>query len=247
MFGWRGQVLAVLAGLALGSYAVTAAIRFVRLEPSSSGRSRCDGCGTSLSFAQTVPLLSYFRLKGACSACGGRIDRLHLIGEFGGAVVLSTALLLHDPLRMALAGLLGLTLLVSAVIDLKTQRLPDRLTAVIAVLAAGLAYEAAPWRLAIGAGLGLALALALQAVRVLRARAGRDPGVGLGDLKLIAAVSLWLGAAAPWMLALAAGLGLVAAAIVRPQNRRLAFGPAIAVATWIVGVSVELGPWPPAI
>lgn len=247
MFGWQGGVLAGLAGLALGSYAVTAAIRFARLEPSTRGRSHCDACGTTLSFAHTVPVFSYLRLKGACAACGDRIDPLHLLGELSGAAVLASALLLQDPLRASLAALLGLTLLVSAVIDLKTKRLPDGLTVVIALLAAGLAFNRSATQVLIGACVGIGLALALQVLRLLRARAHRDPGLGFGDVKLIAAVSLWLGSTAPWMLALAAGLGLLGAALFRPKDRQLAFGPSIALATWIVGLSMELGPWPQAI
>ena len=142
MFGWGGQVLAVLAGLALGSYAVTAAIRFARLEPSSSGRSRCDRCGMIVALRSDDPLAIL------CAAAGRlrrvrRTDRSHPSprrgggggrDDFGGpdrrwcAVDLARGITRLD------------ALLVGSVIDLRTRRLPDALTLLAAALAAALAW-----------------------------------------------------------------------------------------------------------
>ncbi len=247
MLGWWGEALAVALGLVLGSYAVTASLRLARRQPSTLGRSHCDACGASLSFADTVPVVSYVGLRGACASCGARIDPLHVAGELAGAVVLAGAAALRAPVSGALAAALGLCLLATAAVDIKIRRLPNAFAAAVALLGAILALRRSLEDLLIGGGFALGLGAALQGLRVVRQRLGQDPGLGFGDVKLIAAASLWLGVAAPWMLLVAALVGLLAMVIVRPADHRLAFGPAIAVATWTVGMIVELGLWPRAI
>lgn len=246
MIGWPAEAVAALCGLVLGSFAVTAGIRFARGEAFGAGRSKCDVCGASLSFAHTIPVASFAALRGACTRCGARIDPLHTIGEVAGAFVLAAAVSLHDPVRGVLAAVLGLSLIASAAVDIKVKRLPDLLTLVIAVAGAALALRRSPAELLLGVCIGIGVVAILQLLRVLRARSGRDPGLGLGDLKLLGAVSLWLGDTTPWVLA-AAAAGLLVLVVVRPTDRRLAFGPAIAVASWVAGMTLEWGLWPQAI
>jgi leader peptidase (prepilin peptidase)/N-methyltransferase len=81
-------------------------------------------------------------------------------------------------------------------------------------------------------------------VRWLAARRSGEPGLGLGDVKLLAALALWLGLATPWLIAAASLLGLLLMAITRPKDGRLAFGPAIAVSAWTIGIIGEAGQWP---
>ncbi|MDR3509250.1 MAG: prepilin peptidase [Caulobacteraceae bacterium] len=234
----------VLAGLCLGSYAATAGLRLARREQSVSGRSRCDHCGASLGFLQTAPVIAYLRQGGACRNCGGRIDPLHLVGEICGALILVLAFLLATPPRAALLAALGLTLLASAVVDAKTRRLPDSLTLACAGLCAGLALQSSSPNLAIGLAASALSFIVLEVVRRgflgLRGRAG----LGLGDVKLVAALALWLGAATPWAVALAAIIGLISMALIRPADGRLAFGPALALVGWAVGMGREAGLWP---
>jgi leader peptidase (prepilin peptidase)/N-methyltransferase len=71
-------------------------------------------------------------------------------------------------------------------------------------------------------------------------------GLGFGDVKLITALAFWLGLATPWAVVAAAGIGL-AFAVLRGagrRNERFAFGPMIAAAAWIVGMTREAGLWP---
>jgi leader peptidase (prepilin peptidase) / N-methyltransferase len=236
--------MAALAGLALGSYAVTAGLRFARSEPSVAGRSHCDSCGQTLSFAQTVPVIAYVRARGACVACRARIDPIHLVGELGGLAVAAAAVLVHDWLRTPLLCLLGLALVATATIDWKIGRLPDALTGAIAVIALLLAAAKSVAALEVGLISAAVAFLVLQGLRLLAARLRRDPGLGLGDVKLTCALALWLGVATPWMIAGAAFAGLAMMWAVRPVGGRLAFGPALAAAAWVVGIGGEWGAWP---
>lgn len=237
-------IVAGLAGLALGSFSVTTAVRYEHVGPSRPARSRCDHCAAPLGFARTVPLVSYLRQRGVCHACGGPIDPVHLAGEVAGCAVLVSAMFVEDPRRALLLAVLGLILIASAAIDWRTQRLPDRLTLAMAGLSAALAWTVSPSRLlegVVAASLTVAILLGLRAMRGAFAA---DPGLGLGDVKLFSALALWLGAATPWAVALAAVFGIVLGRFSKDQDGRIPFGPAIALGAWCVGVASEVSPWP---
>lgn len=236
--------IAAVAGLALGSFAVTAAIRSSRGQSVLVGRSRCDHCGLGLGYAQTAPVLSFWRLGGACSGCGGRIDRVHLVGEIAGALILVGAALTGDLARGAALAVLGLLLITASAFDWKTQRLPDGLTLAVAALTLGLAATGGEGALARGLLAAAVAAAILQALRWTSARRGGDPGLGLGDVKLIASLALWLGPLTPWAVVVAAIGGLIMMRTVSPADGRLAFGPAIAAGGWIIGMGAEWGWWP---
>jgi leader peptidase (prepilin peptidase)/N-methyltransferase len=242
---WRIFVVGVAAGLALGSFTVTAALRTARAAPAFGGRSRCDACGKVLGYAATFPVLSYAVLRGACATCRSRIDPLHPLGELAGAAVIVCALTLAAPGRVLAAAALGLVLLASSTIDARTRKLPDPLTAAAAALACVLAATRTPEALAIGvlwaAGTGATLWL------LRRGLTGQQsgPAMGLGDIKLAAALALWLGSATPWMIVAGSFLGLAAHALLRPTDRRLAFGPALAAAGFGAGMLMEHGIWLP--
>lgn len=236
--------LGAITGMVLGSFAVTAGLRMSRGDSALVGRSRCDGCGCALSFAQTVPLVSYVGLGGACAGCGGRIDPLHMAGEAAGGLVVVTSLVAADPARSLLLSALGLTLIAAAAVDLKIRRLPDILTAGVATLGLGLSVLHSADAIIEGVVAAGLTAGALLLLRAASRRLRTDPGLGLGDVKLFAALALWLGAGTPWLVAGAAGVGLGIMCLTRPSDGRLAFGPAIAVAAWAVGFGQEAGLWP---
>lgn len=237
-------LFAGLAGLALGSFAVTAGVRLGRGQSVLRGRSACDHCSASLGYSQTLPLVSHLRLRGACSTCGGDIDPIHLAGEIAGAAVLLAATSIADPLRAGLVAVLGLLLITSAAVDWTTRRLPDALTLIVAVLGAGLALRTSTAALLTGLIAALVAFALLEGLRGWGRRRGRDPGLGFGDVKLVCALALWLGLTTPWMIVAASLLGLGLMWRIRPGDGRLAFGPAIAVAALLVGVGGEWGWWP---
>lgn len=231
---------AFVVGTLLGSYAVTAGLRWARSEPSSAGRSHCDSCDAVLSFRETVPLLSFLWLRGACRRCRSRIDPIHLVGEAAGGGVLASLALVDFSVRGVVLALLGLLLIAAATVDARTKRLPDALTLWIALSAGTAAALKGLDHLVAGAAAAAIAGLLLWGLR--QARWGsKDPGLGLGDVKLIAALALWLGPATAWMAATAAIVGLVTLIFHRPADGRLPFGPMIALASWGVGMANEVG------
>jgi leader peptidase (prepilin peptidase)/N-methyltransferase len=236
--------LGAAVGLALGSFAVTCGLRLARGGPMLAGRSRCDGCGAGLGAALTLPLLSYAALGGRSRCCGAPIDRTHLLGELAGALVVTGALWASLPSASALLAGLGLVLITAATVDARIRRLPDHLTLLVGCLGLGLATLRGPGAVLEGVVAALLTVATLLTIRAISARRSGEPGLGLGDVKLIGALALPMGVATPWAIAAAALLALPFSLRRTGPDRRTAFGPAIAIAAWPILVVVEAGAWP---
>jgi leader peptidase (prepilin peptidase)/N-methyltransferase len=238
------DAFAVLAGACVGSFVATAAVRAARGEGFVVGRSHCDSCGVELGFAETLPVVSFIRRRGVCAACGARIDPIHPLGELSGAAIGLACVSLAPFPSYLLAAALGLTLLASAVVDARTRRLPDVLTLAALALAAILSLLHCVKNLEAGL---VAAAIAFGLLELVRRSflwLRRKPGLGFGDVKLAAALAIWLGAATAWAVVIASVLGLIAFAVARPRDGRLPFGPMLALAGFAVGLMQEAGLWP---
>jgi leader peptidase (prepilin peptidase) / N-methyltransferase len=224
-----GAGFAAISGAIIGSFGATAALRMeVGVSP-WSGRSKCDGCARVLSWAETVPFAGYIASRGRCGACGQNIHGFHIVGEGLGACVAVCAVVLAPfPVSIVLA-LLGMTLLIQSLIDVRTFRLPDGGNLIVAALAAALAVLRGTWiEGVIAAVASVAVLLVLKAW--LERREG-TPMLGLGDVKLITALALGLGQWTAAALATASILTLAFVLVFRKRRTaRVAFGPAIACA-----------------
>jgi leader peptidase (prepilin peptidase)/N-methyltransferase len=206
-----GATLGGVAGAIAGSFLGTLILRWPQGRGVSRGRSACDGCGRLLSAVDLVPLLSALVQRGQCRTCGAAIDPLHGRVEAGCAIIGALALgFAPDPGGIGWA-LLGWLLLTLAVLDKRHFWLPDALTLPLAFLGFTIGLwttDVAMVDRVIGAVAGYGALLAVTVgYRLLR---GRD-GLGLGDTKLLGALGAWFGwQALPFILLLAASLGLIA-------------------------------------
>ena len=206
-----GATLGGVAGAIAGSFLGTLILRWPQGRGVSRGRSACDGCGRLLSVVDLVPLLSALVQRGQCRTCGAAIDPLHGRVEAGCAIIGALALgFAPDPGGIGWA-LLGWLLLTLAVLDKRHFWLPDALTLPLAFLGFTIGLwttDVAMVDRVIGAVAGYGALLAVTVgYRLLR---GRD-GLGLGDAKLLGALGAWFGwQALPFILLLAASLGLIA-------------------------------------
>lgn len=234
-------IAALPLGAIIGSFAATAGLRWARGEQALSGRSRCDACAAPLGFGATIPIFSYVRLGGACADCRAPIHPGHFAGEVLGAALAATSVALL-PVGPALAGAaLGLVLIAAGAADAASRRLPDLASVLAAALGLGLALLRGPAAILAGlAAAALTGGILLLLRRSFAARRG-DPGLGLGDVKLAAALALWLGSATPWALALAGLTGLAQVRLFKPADGRIAFGPLLAASGWSVGLALQAG------
>ncbi len=165
-----------------------------------------------------------------------------------GAVVLGSLAVVIGWRPALLAFLaMGLIGLVLAAIDLEHHRLPDRLTLAAAVVSGlALAFDAAVMNEWSALGRGLVCAAAAGIVLLVMALISPS-GMGLGDVKLAALLSLhmgWLG----WQVAVLAVLvgfvaGAVGALLLLAVGRAtlrtpIPFGPALLLGAWLVVLGV---------
>jgi leader peptidase (prepilin peptidase)/N-methyltransferase len=221
------------AGMLLGSFVSVVAHRLPRGESFVTGRSRCTGCGAQIAAYDNVPVLSWLWLRGRCRSCGEQISARYPLTELGlGALYVGTFLALGDenPGELAL-GLVLCTLLVAITLtDLDRRVIPNKIVVTGAV--AGLAIAAIsdppslPERvLAATAAGGFLFLVALAYPR----------GMGMGDVKLVAMMGLYLGKAiAPAVLiGFSAGALVGVAMIVRngsgARKQAIPFGPFLAI------------------
>lgn len=233
-----GVGIAALVGLILGSFIATLVLRWPDGR-SLLGRSQCDGCGRPLGPLDLVPLASALVQRGRCRSCGARIDPIHMQVELASGLIGALALSIMPGLAGWLWALFGWLLLPLALLDARHMWLPDRLSAVLAVvglLLAGPLLGTALLDRWIGALAGGVL-LALVALAYRRGR-GQE-GMGGGDPKLAAAIGCWIGwQALPLMLLLASAGGMAWALATegkgdRPLSMRaIPFGIFLAIAAW---------------
>ncbi|HME03356.1 MAG TPA: prepilin peptidase [Solirubrobacteraceae bacterium] len=228
----EAATFAGVLGAIVGSFLNVVAYRLPRHESLITPASHCPGCGSPVKPYDNIPILSWLALRGHCRSCGAPISPRYPLVEACTAVLCIGAVLAHDSAAgIALAILTILLVVPVALIDLEHRIIPNRITATGAVLAIaiGLALDPSgePERLIAGLAAGGFLLIAALLY---------PGGMGMGDVKLAAALGLCLGAAvAPALLiALLAGVVVGVVVIARKgaqEGRKTAvpFGPFLAL------------------
>ncbi|WP_148254936.1 prepilin peptidase [Aidingimonas lacisalsi] len=209
---------------------------FNLLTPSSM----CPRCEYPITWRDKLPLVGYVLCRGRCAQCQTRISPQYPLIELAGAGLTVAVVAIHGA-SLASLMLIGvcLALLALAVIDFRTQLLPDAIT--LPLLWAGLGYHLwfQPLWLAnavIGAMAGYLVLWGFY--WLFKLLTGKE-GMGYGDFKLLAALGAWLGwPFLPLLLILSAGLGAIIGltmqfAMPRLRGMPIPFGPFLAMAGWI--------------
>jgi prepilin signal peptidase PulO-like enzyme (type II secretory pathway) len=199
--------LAIIYGLCFGSFANVVIYRLPRRESLLRPPSRCAFCVARLGALDLVPVLSWLALRGKCRLCKGRIPIRYPIIEASCAALFGAMAIYTGPsVDLVPLCLLAFSLLCVGIIDAHTQEIPDGL--VIFIAAIGILWvtgsfftsllNAPVWYDALlGAAAGAGPLLLLDRITLLILK---KPGFGYGDIKLMAAVGLFLG----WQSALTA-------------------------------------------
>ena len=205
---WLLAGFAIALGLAFGSFLNVVIHRLPRGESLSTPGSRCPACDKPIAPYDNLPVVSWLVLLGKARCCGARISpRYPLVEAVGGLLawaILEVVVLELPPDTVWWRGLvvfalhfaLGLGLIAATFIDLEHMILPDEITIGGTVL--GLATvplrPGATWvGSLVGAAVGFLVVWLLFDVgyRALRGQ----PGMGLGDAKLLMLAGAWFG----WM------------------------------------------------
>jgi leader peptidase (prepilin peptidase) / N-methyltransferase len=161
-----------------------------------------------------------------------------------GAIGLLSAALLPWPIAVA-STVLGALMIAGADVDARTFLLPDLVT--YGAAGCGIAAAAAldpmyPWQAMLAAfARAIGAALVLGSIRWCYARLRAREGLGLGDVKLSAAIGAWLPVETiPLCFGLAAGGALVAVMFARLRGEtidttmKIPFGAFLCPALWLV-------------
>ncbi|MCH6554725.1 MAG: prepilin peptidase [Acidobacteria bacterium] len=209
------HLAAFVVGLTIGSFLNVCIHRLPKGESIVHPRSRCPHCGRMIAAYDNVPVLSYLWLRGRCRHCHSRISPFYPLIEL--LTGLTFLLVYHrwgiSPPAVK-AVLLASALIVLTFTDLRERLLPDRITfpgiaagflfalwlpledgtaALLLRLLGGTNLPAVLLSVAdalLGALLGAGLLFALGEIWY---RLRRVEAMGLGDVKMMGMVGLFLG------------------------------------------------------
>ncbi|MDA3937346.1 MAG: prepilin peptidase, partial [Actinomycetota bacterium] len=211
-FEWYFALIALgLYGLVFGSFGNVVIYRLPLGMSLSHPPSTCPSCGSAIRWYDNMPLFGWIRLHGKCRDCDEPISgRYPLVELASGALWVLAGYAFDLSPRTAGAIIFFYILLLLTLVDIDTMRLPNSLVATLAGLGAtlvlvsqfsnldilpltptGNSLLSGPLATAVlgvllGGGLSLGVALLYERVR------GRS-GFGMGDVKLLGAMGLYLG------------------------------------------------------
>jgi leader peptidase (prepilin peptidase)/N-methyltransferase len=238
---WFVPLFVMLFGLLFGSFANVVIWRLPRGESLSTPGSHCPVCDTPIAWYDNIPVVSWVVLRARCRACGTHISaRYPGVELLSGGLWLLAWLLYGSSVRLPFAIVFFYLLMILAFIDFDTMRLPNVLVATMAAAGvAGVVWASVAGVAAVplvdsggatpalfaaagvllGAGVPLAISWAYRALR------GR-PGMGMGDVKLLAAIGVFLGPYVLLALFFGSVLGALVAVIQRSdRDQKIPFGP----------------------
>jgi len=255
---WFPVLSAGLFGLLFGSFANVVIWRFPRGESVSTPGSHCPSCDTPIAWYDNIPVVSWLVLRARCRSCGAPISARYPIVEALSGALWALAAAMWGVSWSTLFGIVFFYgLLVLSGIDIDHFRLPNPLVAALGVVGVvGVAVAAvgrvpalplvgagegtsalvsAGLGLLIGAGLPLLVAAIYSAIR-------RRRGLGMGDVKLLGVMGLYLGpyVVGALMIGSLAGAvyGIAAGRGEGALKKKIPFGPFLsvgAVVTALVG------------
>jgi leader peptidase (prepilin peptidase)/N-methyltransferase len=225
-------IIAFLGGLAIGSFATAVAYRLPRGTPFAVERSQCPNCGAQIAAYDNIPVVSWVLLRGRARCCGAPISPRYPLTELTvGALYAATVIVYrHDAAGGAIGLVFVAMLAVITLTDIDQRIIPNKALIAGALLCLAIAVptdpSGVPERLIAAAAAGGVFFLIVLAY---------PRGMGLGDVKLVATMGLFLGrAVAPAILAglLAGsivGIALIASRGAEARKMAIPFGPFLAL------------------
>jgi leader peptidase (prepilin peptidase)/N-methyltransferase len=245
------RIIIFVLGACIGSFLNVCIYRMPLGRSVVKPRSHCAACGVSIPWMHNIPILSWFILRGKAACCGTPIDARYPLVEALTALGFLGLWVVY-PLSTASVYMLFLSgLIVATFIDIDHFIIPDEISlggCLVGLLLSALIpsiHGAMTWWGGLKQGLlglliggGLLLGIAVFGAICLRKEA-----LGMGDIKLMAAMGAFLGWEAPlFILGAASVIGSFFGIFILFQKGkmwgvRIPFGPYLTVAAivWLFG------------
>ncbi len=262
---WLFWFVVFWTGAAIGSFLNVVIYRLPRGMSLLRPPSHCPSCGLRLTIIDLVPILSWLWLLGRCRRCRRPISPRYPLIELASALLACAAFYLHSPVAAVFVFAICAALLVAFFVDVDHMIIPDQVHVVIAV--SGIALDirwmiqrgalgmvavhdlVGPqvrtflWpRSIVGAAVGAAI---FVAVAYLAQIVFRKPALGMGDIKLAAAMGTVLGPGYYFLsffllaVVIGAAVGVIVLIVQRGRrDRYIPFGPMLAIS----GIAMALAP-----
>ena len=220
---WPLLLLALVAGLSLGSFLNVCIVRWPVEESVIRPPSRCPRCGREVRWFENVPVLSWLLLRGRCAGCGLPISSLYPLVELSvGLLWLGTVWTLGATVDAVRVAVLLTVLLGIAITDARAMVIPDGFTvflllfgivgSIVSRTAGAVSLFAQPYEAFLGACAGAGL---VAIIGWLGELAFKKEAMGFGDVTMMAAVGASLGPERALMtVLLGAVFGAVASVLV---------------------------------
>lgn len=233
-------ILLTLVGACVGSFCNVLIYRIPKEEEFVKTPSHCMTCGHELKWYELIPVVSWLIQGGKCRKCGAKLSAQYPIVEALNALMWLAAGVLFrgDWVTVGLYCVLYSMLMVLSVIDWRTYIIPNGINLVIFLL--GIVRVLTDLHNWLGYLIGM-LAVSLVFLGLHVATGGN--GLGMGDVKLVAAAGLLIG----WQnMLLAVIIGSLSGAVIHSirmkggAGKKLAFGPYLAAGIWIAALFGQL-------
>lgn len=204
------MALAAIAGLLIGSFLNVCIYRLPRDLSVMAPRSFCPECGVQIGWYDNIPLVSYVLLRGRCRKCGQKIGGRYVAVELMTAGLFALVAYEYSLTAFAAKWLVWEAMMVVLFwTDVEEQILPDELTIGGSILGLIIAwFVPVPGPLAqtlfpgwsvrarsffsLGSGIGF-LAIPMWSLGYVYEKVRGREGLGLGDVKLLILMSIFLG------------------------------------------------------
>jgi len=250
------DVFAFVVGACVGSFLNVCVYRIPLNRSVVSPGSHCSACGAPIAWYNNLPIISWWLLKGRAACCGTRIDKRYWMVELGMALLFMAIWMKYgstDPVAAFIYAIMISGLTCACLIDLDHYIIPDRFSLggcvagfIACAVHPSLMEASTPlygfsWSLASA----LAGAFTLMGVAWLGTMLFKKEVMGMGDVKLLAALCAFLGGTSiTFILPLSSMIGsALGIALIFWQRgawgTRIPYGPFLGLAAilWIFGGS----------
>lgn len=228
-------VFVFLFGVCVGSFLNVCIYRLPLGESLIKSNSHCMSCGTPIRKRDLIPVLSWCMLRGKCHACGSKISARYTVVELLNGICYLWIFLHFDvvisPLYAVLVSLMFSALIVVFFMDWDTQLINTWVVVFIGALAIPkylLCQRSCPTTLTSMILGAFVISIPLLIISL----ASHEKAMGMGDVYLMAAAGLFLGAANILVAMLIALIvGSVCGVILKHINGNsvFAFGPYLSI------------------